>query len=106
MATAKRIWMAAGMAAVISARALDGRRSLLWLERDAQDGFADAELGVVDKHGGADAFFLVKGAVGGVQVAQIDVSVAYLDDAVMARNLRVLQRDVRAFASDHDTRLG
>ena len=65
MATAKRIWMAAGIAASLDVRSelrrserirmatgvaggLGGQTGLLWLERDAQDSFTYAKLGVVD----------------------------------------------------------
>jgi hypothetical protein len=44
----KRIRLTTGMAAVILALALEWRTGLLWLEGDAQDGFANTELGVVD----------------------------------------------------------
>jgi hypothetical protein len=68
------------------------RSGLLTLRRetDAQEGFADAEFGVVYEHGGAHAFFLVEGAVGGIQISQIDVGVAHFDDAMMPRNFGVL----------------
>ena len=54
------------------------------------------------EHGGADALFFEEGAVGGVEVAEIDVVFADFDDAMVARDFGVLQGDVGAVAADDD----
>ena len=73
-----------------------------WFEGDAEGGFADAEFGIVAEHGGADALFFEEGAVGGVEVAEIDVVFADFDDAVVARDFVVGEGDVGAVAADDD----
>ena len=78
--------------------------SLFWFESQAERGFADAELGALAEHGGADTLFFEEGAVGGIEIAKIDVIVADLDDAMVARDFRILQSDVGAVATDDDAR--
>src|SRR3984957_7550377 len=77
---------------------------LFGLESQAERGFADAKFGALAEHGGAEALLFEKCAVGGVEVAKIDVVVADFDDAVVARDFGVLQGDVGAVAADDDAR--
>ena len=74
------------------------------LESQAERGFADAEFGALAEHGGADTLFFEEGAVGGVEVAEVDVVFADFDDAMVARDFGVLQSDVGAVAADDDAR--
>ena len=76
----------------------------LGLESQAEGGFADAEFGALAEHGGADALFFEEGAIGGVEVAEVDVVFADFDDAMVARDFGVLQGDVGAVAADDDAR--
>jgi len=71
-------------------------------EGEAEDGVADAEFGIVAEYGGADALFFEEGAVGGVEIAEVDVVLADLDDAVVAGDFWVGQGDVGAVATDDD----
>jgi hypothetical protein len=75
-----------------------------WLERQAERGFADAKFGALAEHGGADAFFFEEGAVGGVEVAEVDVVIADFDDAVVSRDFGILEGDVGAIAANDDAR--
>jgi hypothetical protein len=76
----------------------------LGFESEAERGFADAEFGALAEHGGADALFFEEGAIGGVEVAEVDVVFPDFDDAVVARDLGILQGDVSALAADDDAR--
>ena len=76
----------------------------LWLESQAERGFADTKFSALAEHGGANALLFEKCAVGGVEVAEIDIIFADLDDAVMARDFGILQGDVGAVAADNDAR--
>jgi hypothetical protein len=78
---------------------------LFGLESQAERGFADAELGALAEHGGADALLFEKCAVGGIEVAEVDVVFADFDDTVVARDFGVLQGDVGAVAADDNARL-
>jgi hypothetical protein len=75
---------------------------LFGLEGDTEGGFADAEFGVVAEHGGADTLLFEEGAVGGVEIAKIDVVFADFDDAVVAGDFGVGEGDVGAIAPDDD----
>ena len=77
---------------------------LFRLESQAERGFADAKFGALAKHGGADALLFEKCAIGGVEIAEVDVVFADFDDAVVARDFGVLQGDVGTVAADHDAR--
>src|SRR6202041_3675780 len=78
---------------------------LFWFESQAERGFANAKFGALAEHGGADALLFEKCAVGGVEVAEIDVVFADFDDTVVARDFGVLQGDVGAVAADDNARL-
>jgi hypothetical protein len=78
---------------------------LFWFESEAESGFADAEFGALAEHGGADALLFEKCAVGGVEVAEVDVVFANFDDAVMAGYFGIGKDDVCAVAADDDARL-
>src|SRR5579863_7051719 len=88
-----------GIARAVRATSLPGLKS------QAEHGFANAELGALAEHGGADTFLFEESTVGGIEVAKIGVIFADFDDAMMARNFGILQGDVGALASDHDASL-
>src|SRR5437588_6029781 len=71
---------------------------LVCLEADANQTVADAEFSPVSEHGGAHALLFIKCPVGGIHVFQIDVRVAYFQQAVMPGDFRVVQSNVRPFA--------
>ena len=58
------------------------------------------------EHGGAGALFFVEGAVGGVEVAEVDVVAADFEDAVMAGDFGIVEVDVGAVAAEDDARFG
>jgi len=85
----------------------DGRfvaTRLFWLESEAERGFADAKFGALAEHGGANALFFEKCAVGGIEITEINVVFANFDDAVVARDFGIFQCDVGAIAADDDAR--
>src|SRR5260370_18649305 len=78
---------------------------LLRLEIHANQAAADSKLGTILQHGRAHPFFVVVSAVGRVQVLEIDVRISYFQQAMMPRYFRIIQRNVRAFAPQRDSRL-
>src|SRR5882724_8408985 len=80
--------------------------SLLRLEIHTDHASADSKLGAIQQHRRANALFVEERSVRRIHVFQIDVGIAYFEQAVMARNFRVLHRNVRALAPQHHSRLG
>jgi hypothetical protein len=74
-------------------------------EGNAEGGVADAELGAVLEHGGANTLVAEECAVGGIEIAQVDVRVADFEQAMVAGNFGIGQGDVGDFASDDDSGL-
>src|ERR1700674_76395 len=79
--------------------------TLLRLEIHANQAATDSKLGTVPQHGRAHAFFVEESAVGRIHVLEIAVRFSHFQKAVMPRNFRIIQRDVRTFTAEHDTRL-
>ena len=75
------------------------------MEGETQSGAADTEFGAVLEDCGANAFVLEEGAVGGVQVLEVDEAPADFQDAVVARDFGVVKGQVGAFATDDDAGL-
>src|SRR5271167_1783661 len=76
----------------------------LLLEVDTNPALANPKLRAVLQHGCSHALFVVKRAVGGIKILQVDDFVPHFQQAMVPRNLRVTQRDVSALPSDHDAR--
>jgi len=64
-----------------------------------------AEEVAIAQHGRTHPFFLEKRPVGRIEIFQVDHLVADLQDAMMARDLRIIQRDVGTLAAKHSPRV-
>ena len=78
----------------------------LGLEADADNARANAEFRAVLQHGGADAFFVIECAGGGVHVLEINKRLANFQHAVIARNFGIVQGNVLALPPQNDAGLG
>ena len=76
------------------------------LDGQAKNGYADAKFGAALQHGGAGALFFVERAVGGVEVAEVNVFAADFEDAVVARDFGIVEIDIGAVAAEDNARLG
>jgi hypothetical protein len=79
---------------------------LAGMQSEAQGAAADAKFGAVLQHRGADTVFFEESAVGGVQVFQVDETVPDFEQAMVARNLGIIQGHVGTFTADHRARFG
>lgn len=75
----------------------------LVLETHANAALANAKLRAVPQHGRPNAFLVIKRAIGGIKILQIDKAVADFQQAVMAGNLRIIERNIGAFSTDDNT---
>src|SRR2546423_801911 len=78
---------------------------LLWFKTEANDAGADAEFGAVLEHGGAHALFVEEGAIGRIEILQVRKGFAYLEEAMVPRNLLVVQWNIGILASQDDPSL-
>jgi hypothetical protein len=70
------------------------------LEGEAEGGAADTEFGAIQEDRGADALVVKEGAVGGIEVLEVNHVAANFQDTVVTRNLGIVEGEVRAFAAD------
>src|SRR5271168_3298284 len=80
------------------------KRPLFFLEADTNPALANPKLRAVLQHGCPYALFVIERAIGGIKIFQVDDFVAHFQQAMVPRNLRVIQRDIRALSPDHDSR--
>ena len=78
-----------------------GRLGGVGMEVDADGAGADAKFGAILKEGSADALSFKEGAVGGIEVLQVDKLAANFKKAVMARDFRVVQAEIGALAANN-----
>ena len=85
----------------------NGRKLLGGKGQAETDGCAaHAEFRAILEHSGTHAFLFEKSAVGGVQVFQVGEPFADFQEAMVARNFRVTEGNISAFAADDRAFLG
>lgn len=73
---------------------------LFGTEGDLDRAVANAELGAVLEHCGTNTAFLKEGAVRGIEILEVHEGVTDFEDAVMARDFGIVEREVGTLAAD------
>src|SRR5580700_6768092 len=81
-----------------------GKPASFFLEADANAALPNAKLRAVQEHGRSHSLLVIKRAIGGVQILQVDECVAHFQQTVVSGNLRVIQGDVRPLPPNDESR--